>query len=153
MLNDVKTGLTIWKNITNVKYTAVQIFLFAAAGFGANVFAAPRLYERAKIISAALHMGVPKVITALAVLHIIVFGGMMRQIVYEGFLLSACGQQKSGMCLHNVSAAELVWLWAGDTACNLRLYRHTGVVSDSDLYDGVYCWLLHLLRHGGCREP
>lgn len=89
MLNDVKTGLTIWKNITNVKYTAVQFFLFAAAGFGANVFAAPRLYERAKIISAALHMGVPKVITALAVLHIIVFGGMMRQIVYE-----SCGRNK-----------------------------------------------------------
>lgn len=89
MPDDVKTGLTIWKNITNLKYAAIQAVLFAAAGFMANVFVASRLYERVNVISKALSMDAKKMVMALAALHIFVFVCMMKRIVYE-----ACGRNK-----------------------------------------------------------
>lgn len=85
MLEDVKTGFTLWKRITNLNYAVAQAMLFVAAGFGANLFVAPRLYERIKTISLTLHMDTRTMIMALAAVHIIVFGGMMKRIVYEAW--------------------------------------------------------------------
>ena len=89
MPKDVKTGFILWKRITNLKKAVAQIMLFAAACFAAKLFVAPRLYERAETISLTLHMDARTMIVALAAVHIIVFGGMMKRIVYE-----ACGRNK-----------------------------------------------------------
>ena len=85
MLSDVKTGFTIWKNTTKLKYVAAKILLFFSAGCIAVNYIAPRLFEQVNEISAVLSLNGDLMIILFALLYITSFHIILKQIVDEAY--------------------------------------------------------------------
>ena len=85
MLKDLKTGLTLWRKISNFKYVVMQITLFAVTSLAAMKLVAPRFCERIKEFSLTVNMESGKVIAILMVFFIIAFSVAMKRIVYEAY--------------------------------------------------------------------
>lgn len=83
MRKEIKAGLTLWIKVTNLKYAAVQFMLCLVSGCAAVLFAAPVLYKNAEELSFIVSGNT--VILVLTGFSIIVFGVMMKRIVYEAY--------------------------------------------------------------------
>lgn len=85
MLKDIKTGLTLWRDTTNLRYITAIFILFLAAGSMAAWFVAPRLSVRIKLVSVSVGIGEHILVWGLTLLYLVAFGATVKRVAQETY--------------------------------------------------------------------